>query len=166
MNPIEESAEAERAWVPVPREAWSFRRLLPSLGFVALVATHEILGCAAAILWYHDRSFLPLQIAWYCVWETALLVHFVSNHVKIRGHLGPARLTLFWLIQAAWFTLGLWCFGVLFVAQPFAVEGVGAWLVGAYVLAAVAEDAGRPRTPPKGGDSYFMELLKHPMSQD
>jgi hypothetical protein len=64
-----------------------------------------------------------------------------------------------------WFTLGLWCFGVLFAAQPFAVEGVGAWLVGAYVLAALTEDLGRPRTG-RFDTGYLNALLKRPMSEE
>jgi hypothetical protein len=163
MKPIEDPAGPPL--VPVPRERRQWRRLLPSLGFVALVAVHETLGCAAALLCYRDRSFVALQVSWYCAWEAILLAYFVHNHVMHRGLMGAARLTAFWLAQTMWFTLGLWCFGVLFAAQPFAVEGVGAWLVGAYVLAALTEDLGRPRTG-RFDTGYLNALLKRPMSEE
>ena len=165
MNPIEEPAETAPAPMPVPRESWSFRRLTSSLGFAALITIHELLGCAAAGLWYHDRSFVPMQVSWYCLWECALLAYFLSNHLRIRGTLSGPRLGIFWLLQVAWFALGLWCYGVVFAAQPFAIEGVGAWLVGAYLLAILSGDLGRAKSKRKNDDSYFSEIFKHPMSE-
>ncbi|HTB22337.1 MAG TPA: hypothetical protein VK914_06500 [bacterium] len=164
MKPLEEPPE--RPPLPVARETWSFRRLIPSLGFVALVSIHEVLGCVAAILWYHDRSFVPMQVAWYCAWEFAVLAYFFANHLRIRGSLSRARLAAFWALQAAWFALGLWCYAAVFAAQAFAVEGVGGWLALAYLWAALAEDLGRPRPGRKNDDSYFSEIFKNPMTRE
>jgi hypothetical protein len=162
MKPPQE--EAGPRLVPVPPEAPRARRLLPVAGFITLFLVHELLGWAGAFYWYHDESFAAIRLGWYGAWEALLMGYFAVNHLRLRGQGGPGplRLALFWAIQAAWFALGAWCFGVLFEGQPFAVEGVGAWLAAAYLLAAVAEGAGR-KEPPRGSkDAYFDALSKRP----
>jgi len=152
--------------VPIPRQARSLRSGLPFAGFIALVAVHEGLGCVTSLLWYHAESFVAIQTAWYCVWEAVLLAYFMANHFRIGSTLGIARLWAFWAVQAVWFALGLWFFAVLFVDQPFAVEGVGGWLVGAYLLAALSEGLGRAKSGRIGDDRYFAEVFKRPWSND
>lgn len=162
MKPLTE--EGGPPLVPVAPERGRWRRLLPPLGFIGLFLAHELLGWAGAFYWYHDESFAAVQTAWYCAWEILLMAYFAVNHVRLRGRglMGPGRLFAFWALQAAWFAFGVWCFGVLFTGQPFAVEGVGAWLLVAYLLAALAEGAGRGAEGRGGNDKYFDELSKRP----
>jgi hypothetical protein len=134
-------------------------RFPPSLGFMALVAVHEYLSYIAATRWMNDESFVAIQVGWYCLWELALLCFFLVNQLRIRSTLSRGRLLLFWSVQLLWFLLGLWCYGVLFADQPFAIAGVGAWLIVAFILALLCENQDNGETKKEKDDSYFFKTF-------